>query len=91
MAEGWPGKHIDSGAWHTCQRSGIRSNLDDMVWEMGILVAPEFSDLIDGGRFGILGTREADIARHLRQDTSDLQPHPKLSFPNTGADEDVYF
>jgi hypothetical protein len=90
MSQGWPAKHTNHGAWHFCQRSGIRSNLDEMIWEQGILVSPEFSDLQAGGRFGILGSREADIARHLRQDTSDLQPHPKLSFPNT-ADEDVYF
>jgi hypothetical protein len=90
MGKGWPGKHADHGAWHTCMRSGIRSNLDDMIWEQGILVAPEFSDVLAGGAFGLLGSRDADIARHLRDDTSDLQPHPKLSQTNL-PDEDVYF
>ena len=87
---GWPGKHTDHGAWHYCQRSGIRSNLDDMIWEQGRLVAPEFSDVLAGGTFGLLGSRESDIAKRLRQNTSDLQPHPKLSQPNL-PDEDVYF
>lgn len=87
---GWPGKRISSGAWHTCQRSGIRANLDDMIWEQGRLVAPQFSDVMAGGQFGLLGSREADISRHIQQDTSDLQPHPKLSQPNM-PDEDVYF
>ena len=90
MGNGWPAKHIDHGAWHYCQRSGIRSNLDEMVWEQGKLVSPEFSDVLAGGQFGLLGTREADIARRIRQNTTDLQPHPKLSKPNL-ADQDVYF
>ena len=89
MSDGWPGKHINSGAWHYCQRSGIRANLDDMVWEQGLLVAPEFSDIIAGGQFGLLGSREADIARRIRENTSDLQPHPKLAQTNL-PDEDVY-
>jgi len=90
MSSGWPGKHTDHGAWHFCQRSGIRSNLDDMIWEQGRLVAPEFSDVLAGGTFGLLGSRESDIAKRLRQNTSDLQPHPKLAQPNL-PDEDVYF
>lgn len=90
MPQGWPGKHTDHGAWFYCQRSGIRSNLDDMVWEQGLLVAPEFSDLVAGGQFGLLGSREADIARRIRENTTDLQPHPKLSQPNE-PDEDVWF
>lgn len=89
MAQGWPAKHTDHGAWHYCQRSGIRSNLDDMIWEQGRLVAPEFSDVLAGGTFGLLGSREADIARKLRQNISDLQPHPKLAQPNL-PDEDVF-
>lgn len=90
MSEGWPGKTINSGAWHYCQRSGVRANLDDMVWEQGRLVAPQFSDVIQGGGFGLLGSREADVARKIKQNTSDLQPHPKLSQPNM-PDDDVYF
>lgn len=86
---GWPAKHTNHGAWHYCQRSGIRSNLDEMIWEQGLLVSPEFSDVIAGGRFGLLGSREADIARRLRQNTTDLQPHPKLSRENL-PDEDIF-
>lgn len=86
----WEMKHTNHGAWSYCQRSGIKSNLDDMIWEQGRLISPEFSDTLTGGNFGLLGSREADIARHLAQDTSDLQPHPKLSEPNM-PDEDVYF
>lgn len=86
----WAAKHIDSGAWHTCMRSGIRSNLDYMIWEQGRLVAPEFSDVIAGGSFGLLGSRDADIANRIRQNVSDLQPHPKLSQSNL-PDEDVFF
>jgi len=71
-------------------RSGIRSNLDDMIWEQGRLIAPEFSDIIAGGAFGLLGSRDADIARHIRQDISDLQPHPKLAMGNL-PDDEVYF
>jgi hypothetical protein len=71
-------------------RSGIRANLDDMVWEQGRLIAPEFSDTIAGGSFGLLGSRDADIARRIKQNVSDLQPHPKLVTPNM-PDEDVYF
>lgn len=85
----WPGKKINSGAWFTCMRSGIRYNLDDMVWEQGRLVGPDWSDKVAGGSFGLLGTRDADIARRISQNTSDLQPHPKLSQPNM-PDEDVY-
>ena len=86
----WPAKKIDSGAWWYCSRSGIRMNLDDAVWEQGILVAPQFSDRVEGGQFGVLGSRDADITRHIQNDTSDLRPHPKLSQPNE-PDEDVYF
>jgi len=86
----WSGKHTDHGAWHTCMRSGIRSNLDDMVWEQGRLIAPEFSDTLSGGAFGLLGSRDADIARRIKQNTSDLQPHPKLSQANL-PDDEVYF
>lgn len=89
MGNGWPGKHANHGAWHTCMRSGIRTNLDDAVWEQGRLVDPKFSDTIAGGAFGLLGSREADISRRIKQNTSDLQPHPKLSQPNV-PDEDVY-
>ena len=89
MSEGWPAKHINSGAWFYCQRSGIRSNLDTGVWEQGLLVAPEFSDILAGGRFGLLGSREADIAQKVRQNITDLQPHPKLSQSNL-PDEDIY-
>lgn len=71
-------------------RSGTRSNLDEMVWEQGRLIAPEFSDTIAGGSFGLLGSRDADISRRIRQNVSDLQPHPKLSQGNM-PDEDVYF
>lgn len=87
---GWAGKHANHGAWHTCGRYGIRSNLDDMIWEQGLLVSPEASDVIAGGGFGLLGSREADVARHIAHDTSDLQPHPKLSQMND-PDEDVWF
>ncbi len=90
MGKGWPGKKISSGAWWYCSRSGIRMNLDDAVWEQGILVAPDFSDLQAGGSFGLLGSRDADIARRIKEDTSDLMPHPKLVHPNE-PDQDVYF
>lgn len=90
IGKGWPGKKIDSGAWHYCIRSGIRSNLDDMVWEQGRLVAPEFSDTVSGGGFGLLGSRDADIANRIKRNTSDLQPHPKLSQQNL-PDEDVFY
>ena len=86
----WVAKHIDYGAWHTCMRSGIRSNLDDMQWEQGRLISPEFSDILEGGAFGLLGSREADIAKRIRQNTTDLQPHPKLSQSNM-PDDEVYF
>jgi hypothetical protein len=86
----WSAKHIDHGAWFTCMRSGIRSNLDDMVWEQGRLIAPEFSDTIAGGDFGLLGSRDADIARRVKQNTSDLQPHPKLQQGNL-PDDEVYW
>lgn len=89
MSEGWPQKHANHGAWTYCQRSGIRTNLDDAVWEQGILVSPEFSDVMSGGSFGLLGSREADIARRVRENITDLQPHPKLSQPNL-PDEDVF-
>jgi hypothetical protein len=86
----WPGKHINSGAWFFCMRSGIRYNLDEMVWEQGRLVGPDWSDSLAGGEFGLLGSRDADIARRLKMNTSDLQPHPKLSQPDN-PDDDVYF
>ena len=90
MGIGWLGKKIDSGAWWYCSRSGIRMNLDDAVWEQGILVSPDFSDLVAGGNFGLLGSRDADIARRIKEDTSDLMPHPKLVEPNE-PDQDVWF
>jgi hypothetical protein len=91
FGKGWPNKFLgDHGAYAYCFRSGIKSNLDDMIWEQGMLVSPEFSDTVTGGNFGLLGSRDADIARHISQDTSDLQPHPKLSEPNQ-PDEDVEY
>jgi hypothetical protein len=90
FGRGWPAKKIDSGAWHYCFRSGIRMNLDDAIWEQGMLVSPEFSDSQSGGGFGLLGSRDADIARRISQDDTDLQPHPKLAEPNE-PDEDVEF
>jgi len=86
----WAAKKIDSGAWFYCMRSGIRSNLDVMVWEQGRLVDPDWSDTIAGGSFGLLGSRDADIARRIKQNVSDLQPHPKLSQGNL-PDDEVYF
>lgn len=86
----WAAKHIDSGAWFTCMRYGIRMNLDDAVWEQGRLVCPDASDIISGGAFGLLGARDADIARRVKQNTSDLQPHPKLNQGNL-PDDEVYF
>ncbi len=91
MAGGmWAGKKITSGAWAFCMRSGFRANLDNMVWDQGRLIAPEFSDSVQGGAFGLLGSRDADIARRIKQNTSDLQPHPKLALPNQ-PDDDVFF
>jgi hypothetical protein len=90
MGKGWPNKTWDHGAYHYCFRSGIKMNLDSAIWEQGMLVSPEFSDSLAGGNLSLLGSRDADIARHIKQDTSDLQPHPKLSEPNE-PDEDVYF
>lgn len=86
----WAAKHINSGAWFTCMRYGIRSNLDVMVWEQGRLVSPEASDTIAGGSFGLLGSRDADIARRIKHNISDLQPHPKLNQGNL-PDDEVYF
>ena len=86
----WGAKKISSGAWHYCMRSGIRANLDEMVWEQGRLVAPDWSDSLMGGAFGLLGSRDADIARRIKDNTSDLQPHHKLSEPDN-PDDDVYF
>jgi hypothetical protein len=86
----WAAKHADHGAWFTCMRSGIRSNLDEMIWEQGRLISPEFSDIIAGGAFGLLGARDADIARRIKQNVSDLQPHPKLAQGNL-PDDEVYF
>ena len=86
----WSGKKITSGAWFYCMRSGIRTNLDDAVWEQGRLVDPGWSDKLMGGTFGLLGSREADIAKRISQNTTDLQPHPKLAAPNS-SDDDVYF
>ena len=86
----WSGKKITSGSWAYCMRSGIRSNLDSMVWENGKLVDPDWSDTVKGGAFGLIGSREADIARRIKESTSDLQPHPKLSTPNL-PDDDLYF
>lgn len=65
-------------------------NLDSAIWEQGMLVSPEASDTLSGGGFGLLGSRDADIARRIAQNISDLQPHPKLSEPNL-PDEDVEF
>jgi hypothetical protein len=87
--KGWPHKVCQS-AWHLCLRYGIKSDLDHMIWEQGMLLSPEASDTISGGAFGLLGSREADIARKVKQNTSDLQPHPKLSAMNM-PDEDVFF
>jgi hypothetical protein len=86
----WAGKHTDHGAWFYCMRSGIRSNLDNMVWEQGRLVDPDWSDTLAGGNFGLLGARDADIARRIAKNTSDLQPHPKLNQGNL-PDDEVYF
>lgn len=85
--KGWPHKYIDSGCWAYCFRSGIRMNLDDAIWEQGMLVSPPFSDKIEGGSFGLLGSRDADVARRIAQNTSDLMPHKKLSEPNQPDDE----
>lgn len=65
-------------------------NLDSAVWEQGRLISPEFSDTISGGNFGLLGSRDADIARRIKQNISDLQPHPKLQQGNL-PDDEVYF
>jgi hypothetical protein len=90
MGRGWSAKYWNHGAYHYCFRAGIKANLDEMIWEQGMLVSPEFSDVISGGNFGLLGSRDADIARRIKQNTSDLQPHPKLSQVNE-PDQDVYF
>jgi hypothetical protein len=86
----WGMKRISSGAWFYCMRSGIRTNLDSAIWEQGRLVDPDWSDTLAGGNFGLLGSRDADIARRIKQNTSDLQPHPKLAETNL-PDEDVFF
>lgn len=88
--KGWPAKKISDGCWDYCFRSGIRMNLNDAVWEQGMLVSPQFSDKVEGGSFGLLGSRDADVARRIQQNTDDLRPHPKLSEPNQ-PDDEVYF
>ena len=80
-------RHI-GGDWHFDARSGWKTQISDMVWEQGSLVSNRFRD--GGSPLGLLGSRDADIARRIEYATSDLQPDPKLSQPNQ-PDEDVAF
>jgi len=80
-------RHI-GGDWHFCARSGWKTQISDMVWEQGSLISNRFAD--GKSVLGLLGSRDADIARRIEYATSDLQPDPKLSQPNQ-PDEDLYF
>jgi len=90
MPKGWPNRDDGHGAYHTCMRSGIKGNLDDMVWEQGRLVDPKFSDTLAGGPTALVGSLEARWDQIIKHDNTDLQPHPKLQQSNV-PDDDVYF
>lgn len=85
---GLPGKRHIGGDWHICARSGMRCQISEMVWEQGSLIWSKYAD--GNATLGLLGARDADIARRIEYATSDLQPDPKLSQPNQ-PDEDLYF
>jgi hypothetical protein len=83
-----PGKRHIGGDWHFCARSGMRCQISEMVWEQGSLIWGKYAD--GQAELGLLGARDADIARRIEYATSDFQPDPKLSQPNQ-PDEDLYF
>lgn len=82
-------RHI-GGDWHFCARCGWKTQISELQWQQGSLICNR--SWCDDGKsaLGLLGSRDADIARRVEYATSDLQPDPKLSQPNE-PDEDVAF
>ena len=76
------------GDWHRCAQCDTRTQISMLQWEQGSLVCPICSDTRD--ILGLLGARDADIARRIEAATTDLLPDPKLS-QNNEPDEEVFF
>jgi hypothetical protein len=74
--------------WHNCTRCGIKTHLDDMKKERGILVCNRAS--CDDTE--LLGARDIRRARAIAQgsELKEMQPHPLLT-ETPVSDEDVFF
>ena len=82
-------RHI-GGDWHYCARCMWKTQISDLSWQQGSLICNRARCDDKQQTLGLLGSRDADIARKIEYATSDLQPDPKLSMPDT-PDQDLYF
>jgi hypothetical protein len=67
-----------------------KTQISNMLWQQGSLVCNRPCCDDQQQILGLLGSRDADIARKIEYATSDLQPDPKISQPNT-PDQDLFF
>lgn len=63
--------------YHFCDRCGYRRPLSEMKWQNGILVC-RGTDCVDKA---IVGSRDLNVARQLKQNKHELQVDQKLTHP----------
>lgn len=82
-------RHI-GGDWHYCSRCAWKTQISDLTWQQGSLICNRARCNDIAAPLGLLGSRDADLARRVEYATSDFMPDAKLAQPNE-PDSDVQF
>jgi hypothetical protein len=64
-----------TGAWHYCARCDVKTKIDDMEWQRGLLLCPSCVDK------KLIGDREIAISEILNDGKEELVPVEKLRLP----------
>lgn len=75
----------DGTPWHYDALFGIKTKMNNLDWQRGLLIADKDRDTM------IIGEREAMIARILSEDSTELQPDSKLLEPTSSDEDDINF
>ena len=74
MGEGLRHTYL-TGAWHYCSRCDMKTKINDMQWQRGLLLCQFCVDKM------LLGEREIAIASVLEDGKEELAPVEKLRLP----------
>jgi hypothetical protein len=77
---------FNRGAWHFCMRCDIKSKLNAMTWQRGLLLCRECLD-----PWPLEGQREQAISQVLTDGKVDFQIDPKLTYPIMDSDDLLMF